>query len=86
MCRSSKSGAAINDDVSLTRTSRTQTGKVEKRKKDRKRDRDRNCTKRLSKIENKKKLKEAGDIQILDKTIVKQSDEIRAQYQTILRE
>lgn len=85
MCRSSKSGAAVND-VSLTRTSGTQTGKVEKRKKDRKRDRDRNCTKRLSKIENKKKLNEAGDIQILDKTIAKQSDEIRAQYQTILRE
>lgn len=35
-------------------------------------------SKRLTKIENKKKLNVAGDIKILDNTIVKQSDEIRA--------
>lgn len=87
MCRSSKSGAAVND-VSLTRT----TVVEHKQEKSRKEKRTENETeieivsKRLSKIENKKKLNEAGDIQILDKTIVKQSDEIRAQYQTILRE
>lgn len=34
-------------------------------------------SKRLTKIRNKKKLNVAGDIKILDNTIVKQSDEIR---------
>lgn len=42
-------------------------------------------SKRLTKIENKKKLNVRGDIKFLDNTIVKQSDEIRAKLDNLAK-
>lgn len=42
-------------------------------------------SKRSTKIENKKKLNVAGDIKILDNTIVKQSDEIRGKLDNLAK-